>query len=135
MAATTCPICRRERLVFQKLFKKRLTKDNIQGSHGVHISKKDAAKLCGRQLANHENVNLLFCDVQNNRWEMRFRRCPQGTYFLTGKWRQFIRAKDQLISEGRTVTFNRLSCPSCGENIGYTSASTIWTADQSLAGH
>ncbi|KAB1199475.1 hypothetical protein CJ030_MR0G022768 [Morella rubra] len=119
MAATTCPICRRETVVFQKLFEKHLTKDDIQGSHGVLIFKNDAAKLCGRHLGNHENVNLAFYDVENNRWAMRFRRSPQGRHFLTGDWSQFVRGKD-LLCEGRNVTFYSLRCPRCMMNIGYT---------------
>ncbi|KAB1217440.1 putative inactive purple acid phosphatase 1 [Morella rubra] len=116
----TCPICSRETVKFRKVFEKKLSQEDIQGDHGAYIPKNDAVKLCGGQLANENGDSiLLFFDVQNNPWETRL--CRRGRkYILTGKWSQFVRAKEYLISEGRTVTFYRLSCPSCGENIGYT---------------
>ncbi|KAB1217438.1 hypothetical protein CJ030_MR4G018365 [Morella rubra] len=116
----TRPICSRKTVEFRKVFEKKLSQEDIQGHHGVYIPKNDAVKLCGGQLANENGDSiLLFYDVQNNPWEMRL--CRSGRkYFLTGKWSQFVRAKEYLISEGRTVTLYRLSCPSCGESIGHT---------------
>ncbi|KAB1206121.1 hypothetical protein CJ030_MR7G011674 [Morella rubra] len=119
MAAIACPMCGLETVEFREAFKKRLSREDIQGSHGVYIPLNDVAKLSERRLANENEVNLLFYDVQNNPWEMRLHQSPQGKHFLTGGWRQFVRVKN-LITEGGTVTFYALRCPGCMENTGYT---------------
>lgn len=89
------------------LFEKKLSSHDLER---LYVSESQVRRIYPAALnpAGTNPMNLLFHDASMNRWTFRLIDPGDGTPFLAGSWREFVRAN--RLREGDSIKFYELPC-------------------------